>query len=65
MKISKKNWKRKGIVLPLKLWRLEQEVSLQAPCTNFWDKLESIGVIEAKYEMPYGNNWKLFNVDME
>ena len=30
------------------LWRLEQEVSLQAPCTNFWDKLESIGVIEAK-----------------
>ena len=34
--------------LSLKLWRFEQEVSLQAPCINFWDKLESIGVIEAK-----------------
>ena len=48
MKITKKNWKRKGVALPLRLWRLEQEVSLQAPFPNFWDKLESIGVIEAK-----------------
>ena len=37
-----------GLALPLKLWRLEQEVSLQAPSANFWDKLESIGVIVAK-----------------
>ena len=55
----------KGIALPLKLWRLEQDASLMAPCTNFGDNLESIGVKEEKYEMPYGNNWKLFNVDME
>ena len=48
MKNPEKNWKRKGIALSLKLWRLEQEVPLQLLCTNFWDKLESIGVIEAK-----------------
>ena len=48
MKISKKGWKRKSIALSLKLCRLEKEVSLQAPCTNFWDKLESSGIIEAK-----------------
>ena len=48
MEISRKNRKRKGIALSLNLWRLEQEISLQAPCTNFWDKMESIGEIEAK-----------------
>ena len=44
----KKELEKEEYSVIVKLWSLEQEVSLQAPCTNFWDKLGSFGVIEAK-----------------